>query len=180
MPCLTLYALNAYKTSGFHYSKKEFLENTFNIEDFFDQQTLDELKNKSIFAMTENLSIFYGRGYTICYLKKVPISPTFWAKLFRFFWLTVFRGSLNIVHKFYLCPLVHRNRCIFSKAKCKCVGEIKPKVSAKSIKFVKLKTLFDTQLYIHAKGEEFLIGLSVFPTEVKILFYNRSKSLFIK
>jgi hypothetical protein len=109
MPCVTFYALNAYKTSGFHYSKKEFLDHTFSIEEFFDQQTLDELKNKSIYTMTENLSIFYGRGYTICYLKKV---------------------------------------------------------SAKSIKFVKLKTLFDTQLFIHAKGDEFLIGLSVFPTEV--------------
>ncbi len=99
-----------------------------------------------------------------------------------FFWLALFRASLKVVHKFYLCPLAHTLELgvFFIKTWFKCVGEIKPKVSAKSIKFVKLKTLFDTQLYIHAKGEEFLIGLSVFPTEVKIVFYKRSKSVFPK
>jgi hypothetical protein len=109
MPCLTVYALPAYKTTGFHYSREEFLEHTYGINEFFDPQSMVEIQNKSLYLLTENLSIFYGRGYTVCYLKKV---------------------------------------------------------AAKNIKFIRLKTLFDTQLFIHAKGEEFLIGLSVFPTEV--------------
>ena len=111
MPCLTFYALPAYKTTGFHYSKDDFLAHTYTIREFFDPQTLIEIQNKSLYSLNENLSIFYGRGYTVCYLEKL---------------------------------------------------------TAKSIKFIRLKTLFDTQLFIHAKGEEFLIGLSVFPTEVII------------
>ena len=93
----------------YNLNSDEFLQHTFNIEEFFDSSTLIELRNKSLFSLTENLSIFYGRGYTVCYLKKV---------------------------------------------------------AAKNIKFIRLKILFDTQLFIHAKGDEFLIELSVYPTEV--------------
>jgi len=93
----------------YNLNSDEFLQHTFNIEEFFDSSTLIELQNKSLFSLTENLSIFYGRGYTVCYLKKV---------------------------------------------------------AAKNIKFIRLKIFFDTQLFIHAKGDEFLIELSVYPTEV--------------
>jgi hypothetical protein len=93
----------------YNLNSDEFLQHTFNIEEFFDSSTLIELRNKSLFSLKENLSIFYGRGYTVCYLKKV---------------------------------------------------------AAKNIRFIRLKILFDTQLFIHAKGDEFLIELSVYPTEV--------------
>jgi hypothetical protein len=108
-----VYSIHIYvKLRCYNYSDK-FLQHTFNIDEFFDPSTLIELRNKSLFSLKENLSIFYGRGYTVCYLNKV---------------------------------------------------------SAKNIKFIRLKTLFDTQLFIHAKGDEFLIELSVYPTEVNDMY----------
>jgi hypothetical protein len=75
LPCLTLYALPAYRSKGFYYTNRSFVENTFNIEDIFDEQTLKELRNKTLYHVTETNSLFYGRCFTICHLKQVRIWP---------------------------------------------------------------------------------------------------------
>ena len=70
LPCLTLYALPAYRHHGFYYTEAMFVNNTFNIEDIFDKETLRDLKNNSLFHVIETYSLFYGRCFTICYLKQ--------------------------------------------------------------------------------------------------------------
>ena len=113
LPCITFYAMSAYKTDGFHYSKEDFQKQTYDIEEFFHPQTLWELKNRSMYLLIENRSLFFGRGYTVCHLEKV--------------------------------------------------------VAKKPIYF-RLRNIFDIQLYTHSKGEEFLVGLSVYPVEVIICY----------
>ncbi len=60
-----------YKRRGFYYSTKEFLENTFELEDIFHNKSIPELRNASLYSLTEVWSVYLGRCYTICYLPKV-------------------------------------------------------------------------------------------------------------
>ena len=59
------------RSKGFFFTPETYREKTFNIEDVFDNETLVELRNSSLYHVTETNSLFYGRCFTICYLKKV-------------------------------------------------------------------------------------------------------------
>ena len=61
----------AYKKNGFHYSKHDYQNQTYNITDIFDNTTLEQLGNKSNLLYTETKSLFYGRGYTVCFNNKM-------------------------------------------------------------------------------------------------------------
>ena len=62
---------NGARSKGFYYTRQKFIENTFNIDDVFDKDTMEELKNETLYEVTETNSLFYGRCFTICHLKKV-------------------------------------------------------------------------------------------------------------
>jgi hypothetical protein len=55
-----------YKKRGFHYSTKQFLENTFKLEDIFHSKSIAELRNSSLYSLKEVWSIYLGRCYTVC------------------------------------------------------------------------------------------------------------------
>ena len=81
LPCLTFYAMPAYKKNGFHYSKDDYQNQTYNITDIFDNTTLEQLGNKSNLLYTETRSLFYGRGYTVCFNNKMAtknVTFIFW------------------------------------------------------------------------------------------------------
>jgi hypothetical protein len=76
LPCFTFCALDAYKTPGLHYTSKQFVENTFDLEDFFEDETMLQIKNKSLYSLTQTWTVYYGRCHTACYLQKVRMELT--------------------------------------------------------------------------------------------------------
>ena len=71
LPCFTICAMPAFRTLGFFYKEKDFIENTYNPEDFFIDETLELLKNNTKYTLTETWSFLYGRCHTICFLYTV-------------------------------------------------------------------------------------------------------------
>jgi hypothetical protein len=57
--------------AGFFYSRKDFEEQTFSLDDIFDNQTVKELTNSSLFSVKTIHSIFYGKCYSISKLEKI-------------------------------------------------------------------------------------------------------------
>ncbi len=58
-------------TAGFFYSRKDFDEQTFSLDDIFHSQTVKELNNSSMFSVKTIHSIFYGKCYSISRLEKI-------------------------------------------------------------------------------------------------------------
>jgi hypothetical protein len=50
LPCFSFCALPAYKSLGFYFTKKDFLKNSFELEDFFYNKTIAELRNTSLYS----------------------------------------------------------------------------------------------------------------------------------
>ena len=70
MPCFSFCPLPGFKTGGFHYSKEDFKQNSFTLEDIFDSETVAKLTNKSEFSITKAESVQIGICHTICPMKK--------------------------------------------------------------------------------------------------------------
>lgn len=83
LPCLTLYALPAYRRKGFYFTTADFVRHTFNIEDIFNEQTLIDLKNESLYEVSYTNSLFYGRCFTICYKTPLPAKKILYIELSR-------------------------------------------------------------------------------------------------
>ena len=73
LPCFSFYPFQAFKGPGFHWNSKLFNENTFGLVDILDESTLKMIENESLFWVGETRSVFYGRCFTICYLKVVVV-----------------------------------------------------------------------------------------------------------
>jgi hypothetical protein len=72
LPSFTFCPWPVYKSKGLHYNPDNFKKNTFNLEEIFDNLTLVDLKNSSLYSVNETWSIQYGRCHTINY--KVNLS----------------------------------------------------------------------------------------------------------
>jgi hypothetical protein len=66
LPCITVCAMSGFRNRGFYYLNQDYIENTYDIGDFFINQTLLEIKNSSKYSLTEVRSMFLGRCYKIC------------------------------------------------------------------------------------------------------------------
>ena len=69
MPCFSFCPLPGFKTGGFHYSKEDFKQNSFTLEDIFDSETVASLTNKSEYSITKTESVQIGICHTICPMK---------------------------------------------------------------------------------------------------------------
>ena len=76
LPCFTFCASEAYKTAGLHFTSKQFVENTFDLEDFFEDETMVEIKNSSLYSLTQTWSVYLGRCHTLCYIPAVGLELT--------------------------------------------------------------------------------------------------------
>ena len=56
---------SGFKRQGFYYSKADLKNNTFELEDIFDSQSLQHLQNSSLFVVTEVWTLMFGRCYMI-------------------------------------------------------------------------------------------------------------------
>jgi hypothetical protein len=65
-PCLTIRSLAPYKKRGFFYDLDEFQENTFTLNDIFDNETVQNLKNLSLFHLKEINSYVHGKCFSLC------------------------------------------------------------------------------------------------------------------
>ena len=72
LPSFTFCPWPVYKSKGLHYNPDNFQKNTFNLEEIFDNYSLVDLKNSSLYSVNETWSIQYGRCHTINY--KVNLS----------------------------------------------------------------------------------------------------------
>jgi hypothetical protein len=50
LPCFSVCALPAYRSIGFFFTEKDFLKNSFELEDFFHNETTAELRNTSLYS----------------------------------------------------------------------------------------------------------------------------------
>jgi hypothetical protein len=50
LPCFSFCALPAYRSIGFFFIEKDFLKNSFELEDFFHNETIAELRNTSLYS----------------------------------------------------------------------------------------------------------------------------------
>ena len=75
-PPFTVCPWPVYKRRGFYFSESDYLKNTYELEDIFNNYSMPDLSNESLYSWKETRSLFYGRCYTIS--KKV-------AKLFEEF-----------------------------------------------------------------------------------------------
>ena len=73
LPCFSFYPYRAFKGPGFHWSSSLFNQNTFQLEDLFEKSTLKNIQNGSLYWVGETYSVFYGRCFTICYMKVCSI-----------------------------------------------------------------------------------------------------------
>ena len=69
LPCITVCPWMAFKSFGFHYSSKNFSQNTFEKGEVFLNATKYSVFNESNYALEEIRSIFFGQCFTIRPLK---------------------------------------------------------------------------------------------------------------
>ena len=62
---MTFCPVPAFKKRGTFYSESDFNENTFTIDEMFDEKTVKTLKNESLFELNEVRSTVYGRCFTV-------------------------------------------------------------------------------------------------------------------
>ena len=74
LPCITVCALSGFRQRGFYYSNQDYIKNTFELEDFFGNKTLNEIRNSSLYRFQEVRSMFFGRCYKICSVVEMPMN----------------------------------------------------------------------------------------------------------
>jgi hypothetical protein len=62
-----------FKEKGFHFQKEDFDQHTFNIEEIFHPLMMLGIKNRSQFEIKPQLSLFYGKCFTLKDKVKLPI-----------------------------------------------------------------------------------------------------------
>ena len=73
LPCVTVCALSGFRKRGFYYSTQDYTQNTFELEDFFTEKTLNEIRNNSLYKYKEVRTLFFGRCYKICDVDELPL-----------------------------------------------------------------------------------------------------------
>ena len=69
-PCLTFCPWPAFRKRGFYYNDKMLKENTFDLEDVFQNTTVVELNNKTLYDVKELKNYMTGRCFIVCPLRK--------------------------------------------------------------------------------------------------------------
>jgi len=67
LPCFTIRPLASYKVRGPHFTSKTYAENSFTLEEIFQNETLKELLNSSFYNIQKHRTIFYGNIFVLCY-----------------------------------------------------------------------------------------------------------------
>ena len=73
LPCITIRPAAASKKHGFFYTKQDYEENTFNLDDVFHPETVERLSNESLYTIDHLNTLVYGKCHKLCY--KNPVSP---------------------------------------------------------------------------------------------------------
>lgn len=73
LPCITICAWSAFRKRGFYFTNKDYIENTYDIADFFADQTLQNITNKTTHSYKEVPTIYHGRCYKICSFEEQPL-----------------------------------------------------------------------------------------------------------
>jgi hypothetical protein len=73
---MTFCPLSGFKKKGFFYSEKSFFENSFTLEDTFDDETAAFLKNESLYISKNTSSQTWGNCFTLCCLIPVSLRST--------------------------------------------------------------------------------------------------------
>ncbi len=69
LPYLTFCPWPAFRNKEFYFTEADYLNNTFDLGDIFDEETVSNLTNLDLYFLKEVRTLAYGRCYTI--LKKV-------------------------------------------------------------------------------------------------------------
>ncbi len=77
LPCITVCAMSGFRKRGFYYLNQDYIENTYDLGDFFLTKTLLEIQNSSKYSLAEVRSMFFGRCYKICDVEEIR-SFTIW------------------------------------------------------------------------------------------------------
>ena len=64
-PYFTVCPLPGFRKQGYFFRRSEFFNNSFNLDEIFDPETVTSLKNESQYSVTEVLSLYFGRCYCI-------------------------------------------------------------------------------------------------------------------
>ena len=81
LPCMTVCPWSAFKNPGFFYNTTEFLDNTFTMDDVFDDFSKVLSNNKSFPEFETIPSIYLGRCYMVCNTVKVESGWPFYIVL---------------------------------------------------------------------------------------------------
>ena len=54
-----------FKNQGFHYTSEGFKKNSFDLEEIFHPQGMEDLKNETLFLIKTTWTMFYGQCFTI-------------------------------------------------------------------------------------------------------------------
>ena len=72
--CFTIHDVSAFRVSGFYYTNEMIKANSFKLEEFFGDTSLQMLRNtSSMLTVKEHYSIFFGTCFTVCMDK--PLAP---------------------------------------------------------------------------------------------------------
>ncbi len=66
LPAMTFCSHRAFKTRGFHFNERDFIAQTFKLQDIFDPATVIQLlHNKTKFSLTPVRSELFGQCFTV-------------------------------------------------------------------------------------------------------------------
>ena len=72
--CFTIHDISGFKVRGFYYTNEMIKANSFKLEEFFGDTSLQMLRNaSSMLTVKEHYSIFFGTCFTVCMDK--PLAP---------------------------------------------------------------------------------------------------------
>ena len=73
LPCITFCPVQGFKSKGHNFDLDSYVKSTFSLEDIFDEDTVEMLRNQSLFEVSETFTVLMGRCHTLC-------SKTEWQK----------------------------------------------------------------------------------------------------
>jgi hypothetical protein len=92
-PCFTIRTLDPFKKRGFFYTNKDYVEQSYSLKDIFDDETILNLKNSSLFHYKEQHTLYHGNIIVICPIPKVGLKDRFYFNLKK-----------NISYEIYVFP----------------------------------------------------------------------------
>jgi hypothetical protein len=66
LPCFSFIPIVTFKSSGFHFTEEAYQANSFELEDIFTTQSVNDLRNKSAYDIFETKTVHHGKVFSIC------------------------------------------------------------------------------------------------------------------